>query len=62
MAVNKQEYTFELNDRQHQFLGRMVEKWSLPDEGKAIRCLIDYAMHESDEEQRIFEPIRCSGC
>lgn len=62
MALNKQEYTFELNDRQQQFLARMVEKWKLPDEGKAVRILIDFAMHESGEQQRIFEPIRCSGC
>jgi Arc/MetJ-type ribon-helix-helix transcriptional regulator len=58
----KNEYTIELNDRQHEFLERMVQAHGLPDVGKAVRCLVDFAMHEPGEQERVFDEIRCSGC
>ena len=61
MAI-KQEHTVALKERQIQYLDRMVEKYGLPDRGKAIRILVDFAMHETDDEKRIFEDTRCSGC
>ena len=58
----KEQYTIELNDRQYEYLQRMVKKYDLPDEGKAVRILVDFAMHEPGEEDRLFTDIRCSGC
>ncbi|MBT8486864.1 MAG: hypothetical protein HKO59_12215 [Phycisphaerales bacterium] len=58
----KEPYTIELNDRQHEYLERMRDKYDLPDVGKAVRVLVDFAMHEPAEEARLFTDIRCSGC
>ena len=60
--ATKQEHTVELKERQVQFVDRMVEKYGLPDRGKAIRILIDFAMHETGDQKRIFEDTRCSSC
>jgi len=54
--------TIEFKPRQVDYLRRMVEKHGLPDAGKAVRILIDFALHERDEEERIFTKLRCSGC
>ena len=58
----KTAYDIELNDRQHEYLERMAKKHDLPDLGKAVRVIVDFAMHEPDEESRIFGEMRCSGC
>jgi hypothetical protein len=60
--IQKTPLTVDLKDRQLEFIRRMIKKHDLPDEGKAIRILVDFAMHESAEEERIFTNIRCSGC
>lgn len=54
--------TFGLKERQLNYIRRMTEKYDLPDEGKTVRILIDFAMHETEEEERIFTVMRCSGC
>ncbi len=59
---DKQEITVELTERQIEFLDRMVEKHGLPDRGKAVRCLVNFASDESGEEDRIFGEIRCLDC
>ncbi len=56
------EYTVELKEEQYEFLKKIAEKYSLQDESKAIRCLIDFARQESDQEKAIFEEIRCLHC
>jgi hypothetical protein len=58
----KEQCTIDLKERQRDYLRRMVETHNLPDESKAIRILIDFAMHEPAEEERIFTTIRCAGC
>ncbi len=60
--ADKTPRTFELKERQISYIRRMTEKHGLPDESKAIRILIDFALHEPDEEERIFTVMRCSGC
>jgi len=58
----KQTHSIDLKQRQVEYLERMVKKHGLPDVGKAVRILIDFALHEADEEVRIFTKFRCSGC
>ncbi len=38
-----------------------AEKYQLPDAGKALRCLIDYAATDGDWDE-IFSKIRCLRC
>ena len=40
----------------------MASKYAIPDVGKAIRCMIDHAKSEPEQERAIFEVIRCLGC
>lgn len=62
MADHKQ-YTLELKEAQFQYLTRMAKKHDLPDEGKALRCLINFAIEQKEGVERdIFEEIRCFDC
>ncbi len=56
------EYTLELKEDQYQYLTEMVDKYSLDDESKALRCLINFAIEEADHEESIFDEIRCRHC
>ena len=55
-------YTFELKERQHAYLEEMMKKHDLPDVSKALRCLINYAVEKSEDEDSIFSEIRCQDC
>jgi hypothetical protein len=60
MAKDKQPYTVELDQQKVEFLEEMARKYSLPDMGKAMRCLIDHARENPAIEEAIFTEIRCS--
>lgn len=55
-------YTIQLNVLQHAFLEEMVQKHGLPDVDKAVRCLINFARAQSDQEEAIFSEMRCLDC
>jgi hypothetical protein len=57
-----QPYPIELETAKIQFLEEMVAKYGLPDAGKAIRCLINYARENADKQADIFEEVRCLDC
>ena len=40
----------------------MREKHDLPDLSKTLRVIVDFAMHEREDEERIFTKPRCSSC
>jgi hypothetical protein len=44
------------------FLEDVAKKYSLPDAGKAVRCLINFARENPDKEKEIFDEVRCVGC
>ena len=46
----REEFEVELKEYQHEYLTKMVENFDLPDLGKAVRCLIDYAIDEAELE------------
>jgi hypothetical protein len=52
----------DLESAKIQFLEEMVRKYSLPDFGKAVRCLINYARENPDRHDDIFAEIRCVDC
>ena len=58
----RQEYEIELKDFQKEYLLGISEKYDLPDIGKAIRCLIDFAIEMEDQESEIFKLERCHSC
>ncbi|MEM7467149.1 MAG: hypothetical protein AAF387_09715 [Pseudomonadota bacterium] len=58
----RQDYDIELKDFQQEYLTKIVEKYDLADMGKAVRCLIDYAIEKTDSEDEIFEEMRCHSC
>jgi hypothetical protein len=60
MAKDKQPYTVELDQLKVEFLEEMAKKYDLPDMGKAMRCLIDYARENPAAQESIFTEIRCS--
>lgn len=62
MAEHKS-YTLELKEPQFQYLTRMAKKYDLTDEGKALRCLVNFALEQKEAvEKDIFEEIRCFDC
>ena len=58
----RQEHTLELKAFQVEYLQQMVDRYGLPEMGKAIRCLIDYAIEEEKLEETIFKWERCHSC
>jgi hypothetical protein len=61
MAGYKAKVTFEINPDTVQMLKTIVEKYKLPDESKALRCLLDYAATDGDWDE-IFAKVRCRRC
>ena len=47
----RQELEVELKEFQLDYLKKIVERYDLADSGKAIRCLIDYAIEEEGSEE-----------
>ena len=44
------------------FLQTMAKSYQLPDIGKAVRCLIDYARENPDKQAEIFGEVHCQDC
>ena len=40
----------------------LVNKYDLPDQSKALRCLLDYVEEKESEWDDIFATIRCNRC
>ena len=55
-------FTVDLEASKVQYLEDMAAKYHLPDAGKAIRCLIDYARDNPGLHDAIFNEIRCIDC
>jgi hypothetical protein len=54
--------TLELGSDKIAFLEEMAQKYGLPDRGKAVRCLIDWAREHPDQHKDIFDELRCLDC
>jgi hypothetical protein len=55
-------YPVELVTEQKRFLEEMMARYGLPDVGKAVRCLVNYARENSDQQDAIFGDVRCNDC
>ena len=58
----RQEHAIELKEFQLEYLEKIVADYDVPDIGKAVRCLIDYAIEEEDKEKEFFQLERCHSC
>jgi len=59
---DQQPQTIELESGKVQFLEEMAAKYGLPDIGKAVRCLVNYARENPERLDEIFDEVRCSDC
>jgi hypothetical protein len=55
-------FTVDLESGKVQFLEEMARRYGLPDPGKAVRCLINYAREHPDRHDEIFAEVRCLDC
>jgi hypothetical protein len=62
MAKDKQTYSVELEPAKAEFLDQMARTHGLPDMGKAIRCLVDYARENPQAQEEIFGGVHCVDC
>ncbi len=63
MAGVKVKVELELRDYHLTFIRDQMEKYRIPNEGKAIRVLLDYALVDGDLD-KIFDKknMRCVAC
>ena len=61
MAGSKVKMGYEVHPDAHEMLKTIVERYKLPDESKALRCLLDYAATDGDWDE-IFAKVRCRRC
>ena len=59
---DKIEQTILLEQEKVEFLQRMAKSYQLPDIGKAVRCLIDYARENPGQQATIFGEVHCQDC
>ncbi|MGH9409700.1 MAG: hypothetical protein ACRD1V_09635 [Vicinamibacterales bacterium] len=62
MMKDAKPYSVELDSEKLRFLETMALKHGLPDAGKAMRCLINYARGHADKHADMFDEVRCLDC
>ena len=62
MVKDATNYPIDLDTEKSQFLQQVAQRHGLPDVGKAIRCLINYARVNPDKHAEIFDTVRCLDC
>ena len=58
----KKDTTFEIYSDSEKMLEQIVDKYDLPEQWKALRCLLDYVEEKESEWDDIFATIRCNRC
>ena len=62
MAGKKISTTFEINPGSLEMIGKITQKYGLPDDSKTIRCLLDFVSEKESNWDAIFKKIRCLRC
>ena len=62
MAGKKVSVTFDINTDAVEMIGKITEKYELPDDSKTIRCLLDFVSEKEANWDSIFKKIRCRRC
>ena len=58
----KKDVSFEIYSDSEKMLEQIVDKYDLPDQSKALRCLLDYVEEKETDWDDIFATIRCNRC
>ena len=56
------EVSVSLHQEQIEYLVEVGQKYNLPDAGKAIRCLLNFAIEKPEQADAIFSEVRCRAC
>lgn len=62
MSHAKEDVPFTIESDQREWLEKMAAAHDLPDASKALRVVLDHAMHEVADEAMLFDTIRCHHC
>lgn len=62
MAGSKQTYEIELNPDQMEFIRTAKEKYSIADESKVVRIMVDYLLTNQGVHETVFNQTRCLRC
>ena len=62
MAGKKISVTYEINPDALEMIGKITQKYGLPDDSKTIRCLLDFVSEKEANWDAIFKKIRCLRC
>ena len=62
MAGTKETYQIDLNPDQMAFVRSVKDKFSLADEAKTIRIVLDYLMTNPNVHDTVFTQPRCLRC
>ena len=62
MAGTKETYTFELNPEHMGFIRSTKDKYSIYDESKVVRIMLDYMLSFPDTHDTVFGEPRCLRC
>jgi hypothetical protein len=52
----------DLEPAQLRYLETMMTRYAIPDLGKAVRVLVNFAMAMPEQEESIFKKTRCRHC
>ena len=58
----KKDVSFEIYSDSEKMLEQIVDKYNLPDQSKALRCLLDYVEEKDTDWNDMFAAIRCNRC
>ena len=58
----KKDVSFEIYSDSEKMLEQIVDKYALPDQSKALRCLLDYVEEKETDWDDMFATIRCNRC
>ena len=57
----KKSVSFEIYSDSKEMLEQIVDKYDLPDQSKALRCLLDYVEEKETDWDDMFATIRCNS-
>ena len=58
----KKDVSFEIYSDSEKMLEQIVDKYDLPDQSKALGCLLDYVEEKETDWDEMFATIRCNRC
>ena len=60
--MSKKNVSFEIYSESNEMLKQIVDKYDLPDQSKALGCLLDYVEEKESNWDDMFATIQCNRC